>query len=489
MVQVNNVSFTYENAVNGIAITDISIVIPKGQAVLLCGESGSGKTTFSRLINGLIPSYYDGNLNGTAVVNGEKIGEAELHELAPHVGSVFQNPKSQFYTLQTDTEIVFACENIGLERAEILERFDSTVESLRIENLLGKSLFALSGGEKQKIACGSVNALMPDIFVLDEPTSNLDIETIQDMQKILLGWKAQGKTIIIAEHRLSWLKGIADRVLYFKNGKIAEDLAADQFWNKSINELHGKGLRAPTRFIPCKTLDGVEGQMIEIKNFRYSIKKTTILEIPYLQIPRGAVVAVLGNNGAGKTTFSRCFCGLLKKSEGTLFYDGKKYTNKQRIHLCYMVMQDVNHQLFSESVKDEVLLGVDILSGKEREALAEDILSKLDLLDYKEAHPMSLSGGQRQRVAIAGAIATHKDFIIFDEPTSGLDYRHMKEVAESIHKLSDMGKTQFIVTHDPELVSECCNYFIFIEDGTITRSGSWSEENKRYIGEYFDRVV
>ena len=149
-----------------------------------------------------------------------------LYELAPYVGSVFQHPKSQFYTLLTDTEIVFACENLGLDRGDILSRFEKTVTALHLEKLLGKSLFALSGGEKQKIACASVCALMPDIFVLDEPTSNLDIGTIRDMQAILMDWKRQGKTIIIAEHRLAWLCGIADRVLYFQAGEIALDIAA-----------------------------------------------------------------------------------------------------------------------------------------------------------------------------------------------------------------------------------------------------------------------
>lgn len=487
MVKAEHITFSYENARNGAAVMNINVDIPKGQIVLLCGESGSGKTTLGRLMNGLIPAYYEGTMKGSISINGMDTRQVDLYELAPYIGSVFQNPKSQFYTLQTDTEIVFACENIGLNKTDILNRFESTVQSLHIENLVGKSLFSLSGGEKQKIACASVNALSPDIFVLDEPTSNLDIGTIQDMQKILLTWKRQGKTVIIAEHRLVWLKGIADRVIYFQNGAIAQDLNAEDFWSKSTKELHAMGLRAEVVFRPQKRIYASKKQSIEIKNFQYSFKKTKILEIPYLKIPKGAIVAILGNNGAGKTTFARCFCGLLKKAEGTLNYGGKEYRNKERIRLCYMVMQDVNHQLFSESVLDEILLGVDAPLEK-RESLANDILRELDLQEHAGDHPMSLSGGQRQRVAIAGAIATDKEFIIFDEPTSGLDYRHMKEVAASIHKLSDMGKTQFIITHDPELVSECCDYFLFIENGKISDSGVWNEENINRISRYFGNV-
>ncbi|MBA4701041.1 MAG: ABC transporter ATP-binding protein [Ruminococcus sp.] len=488
MIQVKNASFKYENAISGAAVEDIHAVIPKGEVVLLCGESGSGKTTFSRLINGLIPSYYEGELEGTVLVEGQDIQEVELYELAPHVGSVFQNPKSQFYTLQTDTEIVFACENIGMEKADILKRFDITVESLHIQNLLGKSLFALSGGEKQKIACASVSSLLPEIFVLDEPSSNLDIGTIQELQKILLSWKAQGKTIIIAEHRLAWLRSIADRVLFFKNGKIALDLASDSFWEKTTAEIHNMGLRAHSRFYPEHKRKADSHEKIELRDFRFSYGKTPILNIPFLEVPEGAVVAVLGDNGAGKTTFARCLCGLEKKGQGTLMYKSAPYIGKKRINLCYMVMQDVNHQLFSESVLEEVVLGADIPTDEKKEKIAGKILSELDLLEYKDAHPMSLSGGQRQRVAIASAVASDKEIIVFDEPTSGLDYRHMKEVAENIHRLSSLGKTEFIITHDPELVAACCDYFVFIESGTVTHSGEWTSDNIQFVGDYFNLI-
>lgn len=236
-----------------------------------------------------------------------------LYELAPYVGSVFQHPKSQFYTLLTDTEIVFACENLGLDRGDILSRFEKTVTALHLEKLLGKSLFALSGGEKQKIACASVCALMPDIFVLDEPTSNLDIGTIRDMQAILMDWKRQGKTIIIAEHRLAWLCGIADRVLYFQAGEIALDIAAERFWALPVDEFHRMGLRTFCEFSPAAKLGQIDSGNLELFGFRYEQKNEIILDIPQLSIPKGAIVAVLGNNGAGKTTFARSLCGLIKK--------------------------------------------------------------------------------------------------------------------------------------------------------------------------------
>lgn len=488
MVKVENVSFTYENAVNGAVIKNVQACIPEGQVILFCGESGSGKTTFSRLINGLIPSYYEGELKGRVIVKDKEVRDVELYELASYVGSVFQNPKSQFYTLLTDTEIVFACENIGMQREKILNRFDHTVESLHIEDLVGKSLFELSGGEKQKIACASVHALMPDIFVLDEPTSNLDIGTIQDLREIIKGWKAQGKTIIVVEHRLTWLKGIADRILYFQNGRIVEDFEAERFWAKSADELHAMGLRSTSNFSPAYRNTLFAKEWIALHNFKFSFKGTELLNMEQMNIPKGAVVAVLGDNGAGKTTFARCLCGLEKKAKGRLLYAGQSYAWKQRMQLCYMVMQDVNHQLFAESVMDEVLLGARNLNNEEGRVIVERILDELDLLEYKDAHPMSLSGGQKQRVAIASAITSHKEIIVFDEPTSGLDFLHMKEVANNIKKLSAIGKTQFVITHDPELVASCCDYFIFIEHGKIIRSGEWTQENIRFVSEYFALV-
>lgn len=305
MIQIENVSFEYENALTESVLVDISTKIPKGQVVLLCGESGSGKTTFARLLNGLIPNYYAGHRSGTVEVHGMKIEQTPLHELASIVGSVFQNPKSQFYTMLTDTEIVFACENLGMAKEEILDRFMQTVKVFRLEDLLGKNLFMLSGGEKQKIACASVHALSPEIFVLDEPTSNLDIKSINELGEILKYWKKQGKTIIIAEHRLAWLKGIADRVLYF-DGNLKADMNAERFWELSKDELHNMGLRAPVEFVPkCK---GCFNEWMECIGF-----KAQIVDIPTLSIPKGATVAVLGNNGAGKNDFCTSIMWLVEK--------------------------------------------------------------------------------------------------------------------------------------------------------------------------------
>ena len=345
MIEIKNVSYSYENAVTDGALKNVSLCIPQGQTVLLCGESGSGKTTFGRLVNGLIPCYYEGKLTGSVMVNGNDTTQLQLHELAGTVGSVFQNPKSQFYTLLTDTEIIFACENIGMEKREILRRFTETVQDFRLEKLLGKNVSQLSGGEKQKIACASVSMLRPPILVLDEPTSNLDISTIRELREIVAQWKTSGKTVLIAEHRLWWLRGLVDRVVVFQEGSIVEDVPADEFWRRTPDELHAEGLRGSCRFAPQVKEHRADAQYI-ISSFCSSDGEFT-LNIPELKIPKGAVVAVLGNNGAGKSTFARCLCGLARKCKVQIIDGEKRYAGRKLSSLAYMVFQDVNHQLFS----------------------------------------------------------------------------------------------------------------------------------------------
>ena len=247
MINLKNVDFTYNNAKTNIGVHHVNLEISKGQVVLLCGSSGCGKTTLTRMINGLIPNFYEGKLSGDITVCGLDVKKSELYELTPFVGSVFQNPKSQFYTVQTDSEIVFGCENIGLKKELIYQRFEDVVGKLNISPLLGKSLFSLSGGQKQKIACASVATLFPEIFVMDEPSSNLDIETIYELAEIIREWKKEKKTVVIAEHRLYWLMDIADRVIYIKDGKILQDIPINEFKKISIDTLSLIHISEPTR--------------------------------------------------------------------------------------------------------------------------------------------------------------------------------------------------------------------------------------------------
>ena len=487
MIKIDHISFSYgeENENTG-GVRDIDLNIEDGQFVVLCGESGCGKTTITRLINGLIPHYYEGQMAGEVWVNGEKVSEQPLYDTAAVVGSVFQNPRSQFFNVDTTSEITFGCENLGQPEKDIRERFAKTVRDFRLEKLMDRNIFHLSGGEKQKIACAGVSIMEPDVLVMDEPSSNLDAASILDLRKILAFWKSQGKTIIVSEHRLYYLRGLADRFIYLAEGQVSRDYSAAEFEQLTEQQRSNMGLRtfALERLLP-PVLPQQEKTALALHNFRFAYKnEPETLHIMDCEIPTNRIVGIIGNNGAGKSTFSRCFCGLEKRC-GEIVWNGRKYRPKDRLSTCYMVMQEVNHQLFTESVLDEVLISME----EENQERAEEILNRLDLLAFKDRHPMSLSGGQKQRVAIASAIASKRSILFFDEPTSGLDYRHMKEVANVLRQVRDAGITVYVITHDLELILDCCTDIIHLEDGSVIDQYGMDEEGLKKIREYFIKGV
>ena len=325
-----------------------------------------------------------------------------------------------------------------------------------MEPLMDRSIFALSGGEKQKVACASVAVAEPEIMVLDEPSSNLDAAGIEELAKILALWKAKGKTVVVAEHRLYYLTALADRLLLLRDGKLVEEIPDESLRSMDNAQAEARGLRSFTPIaMPESEAAAAEDALVcEGLDFHYKHSNNGI-HIPYLCIPRGKITAIVGKNGAGKSTFARVLCGLERKSSGSVHFDGREWKPKQRPLLCYMIMQDVNHQLFTDSVLEEVMLSIPkSVPEQEREKLARSVLDQLDLLPLSDIHPMALSGGQKQRVAIAGGVVADNPVLLFDEPTSGLDLKHMRQVASLLRELRKLGKTVIVITHDPELVQE-----------------------------------
>lgn len=481
MVKINNLSFIYKDNTITHGIQNINLQVKAGELVLLCGESGCGKTTLLRLINGLVPHFFEGELTGEVLINGVNIASKPVHDTAKQVGTVFQNPRTQFFNVDTTSELVFGCENMGWDRAQIANRLKEVIKTFSIEPLMDTSIFQLSGGEKQKIACASVYAPDAPVILLDEPSSSLDYSEIEQLKNIMLYWKRIGKTVIVAEHRLYYLKDIVDKIYFFNKGVIEETFTAKKFFSLSDNKRVQRGLRcldlSYLQPLQKNAKEGEEHFTLSDFNHKYKKSKQKSLLIERVTIPKQSIIAIVGKNGAGKSTFSRCFCGLEKRCKGTFVVSNKTFKIKQRLNNSYMVMQDVNHQLFTESVLDEVMLSM----AKPDTKRAERILSSLDLTSVKQRHPMSLSGGQKQRVAIAGAIASERDYIFFDEPTSGLDLRHMLEVSTNIQNLSSTGKTIFVITHDMELIFECCTYVLELVHGEVAGSYPLDEKGFRKI--------
>ena len=475
MIEIKDVSFTYESGESENSLRNINLKIKDGETVLLCGESGCGKTTLTRLINGLIPHYYNGQLTGQIYLDGKEVKDYQLYQIAPMVGSVFQNPRTQFYNVDTTSEIVFGCENMGLPVQEMLARLENTTKCLKLENLLGRSLFALSGGEKQKIACASADAICPNTFVLDEPSSNLDISSIKDLTEVIRQWQSENKTVIVAEHRLYYLAPYADRIIYMKRGEICNEYTREEFLGLDPKELKKMGLRAlnPFDLMPEKTPEANE-KSLQIDNFWFSYEKRgyPIVNIPDLTLPQGEIIGIIGDNGAGKSSFARCLCGLDKSSKGTLKLNGNALNAKKRRHISYMVMQDVNHQLFTEDVLDELLLSMDGENEEEDKVRAQEILAGLDLSDKLKLHPMSLSGGEKQRCAIARALAMEPDVLLFDEPTSALDPEMVGDVLDVMKDLAREGLTMIVVTHEMQFAHDISSRVVFMDKGVIAEEGT-----------------
>ena len=473
MIRIQNVSFTYEQE-DAPSLKNINLSIKAGECVLLCGKSGCGKTTLIRLLCGMLPDFYNGTFSGSVSVKGIDPVSAPMYEIAKTVGTVFQNPRTQFYTVNTTSEIAFGCENFGMEPKLIQDRVYETADALHINSLLDRNIFQLSGGEKQKIAFASIYAVNPDIYVLDEPSSNLDNHAINELRSMLQFLKAHGKTIVIAEHRIRYLKELADRAVYMKEGQIEKEYTMQELDSMSIAERMETGIR-PVSLGGFSSIIKEQSECsgdiggnasIQMKDVYFSYTKykgQPSLTIPEACFPAGTVIAVTGNNGAGKSALVSVVGGLLKNKKGVISVNGTIQSAKERLSMSYMVMQEVNHQLFTDSVKEEIVLGV----KNPNETALNTVLNKMDIEPLKDRHPMTLSGGQKQRVAIAAAVFCKKKILIFDEPTSGLDFLHMTQTAALIKTLKADDTYIFVITHDYEFIVTACDIVVEVKNGGI----------------------
>ncbi|MCD2491582.1 energy-coupling factor ABC transporter ATP-binding protein [Lacrimispora sp. NSJ-141] len=480
MIRMENVSFHYIDSEEG--VSGISLNVRNGECVVLTGPSGGGKTTIMRLLNGLAPSYYPGALTGRIFLNKTPLPQLPLYAVGQQVGSVFQDPRSQFFSSELAGEVAFACENYGLLKDEIRSRTDYAIDALSLDHLRERNLDVLSSGEKQRTAIASVYALRPNIYICDEPTSNLDYEGAEELAVILRRLKAEGCTLVIAEHRLSWLHGIADRFVYVCDGRIRWERNADEMERLSDKQRKEAGLRVVREGETAGVYKGdvlvlrevnetksdppapcSPAAALRVQNLYCRKKGREIFRNISFTAYTGQITAITGRNGAGKTSLALVLSGLWRESGGQIEIGGKKRRAGQRRRQIWFSSNDTGTQFFTNSVTEELLLHSE--RSEERLERTRELLNDLGLYAYKDAHPTTLSGGQKQRLSIACGVLSDRKILIFDEPTSGLDGGSMNQIADVLRSEAKAGKTILVITHDQELVRCCCDYEMVVFAG------------------------
>ncbi|MDR1358715.1 MAG: energy-coupling factor ABC transporter ATP-binding protein, partial [Coriobacteriales bacterium] len=473
--------------------------------VVLCGESGCGKTTITRIINGLFPHFYEGTLAGTVTLCGHDAAHMPAYERARLVGSVFQDPRSQFYTTTTTDEVAFGAENLAVGTSTVNARVDALFWEKGLHPLKDRSIFRLSSGEKQEIAIASIRAMQPDIHVFDEPSANLDMAATGELADTLAALKRQGKTVIVSEHRLAYLTDIIDRLIVIQDGEVALDLTNGSWRSLSQTQRERYGLRSltleqasigfdtennedaaigvhiasaknparsplsatppsprpslpppsspPPPFPPTSAPppSSATTSSVQLENLCVGYRGARLLSRLSLRFYPGEIIGIVGKNGVGKTAFARTICGLEQQVSGDIRLSGRRQNRRrQRCDKCGLVMQDADYQLFAESAKEELLLGIKDTAATRQ--TINTLLEKLGLTELAERHPLSLSGGQKQRLTIGACVAKGADILFMDEPTSGLDGRNMQRLCDLLQELSAQGKTVFVISHDHEFL-------------------------------------
>ena len=461
MLEFKDVSFTYKNSNNKV-LDRVNFKINKGECILLTGVSGSGKSTLIHLMNRLIPTLYEGQLEGEILFKNKDLKDIESYDISKNIGYVSQDPRGHFFTTNTTSELVFSMENYGIPLNEMKKKYSELVNLLELEKLVDKNIIYISSGERQKIAIGCSLSLEPEIIILDEPSSNLDFHMTKKLKQLIEKLKTKGYTIIIAEHRMYYIQDLIDRVFVINNGKVIEKTISDL---KSNNEVPLRSLdifNLELENISCKNKE----LLMEINNITYKNILSNITTTVY----KGDVIGLIGKNGVGKTTLLRLLSNIMKPNKGKIV--GKV--------VPFLVMQDMDYQFFTESVESEMKFG----SADNDLEKINSLLMKLGLIEFKDKIPFELSGGQKQRLLIAISALANVNLLMFDEPTSGLDYVNMTKVSGILKDLSK-NSALIVATHDIEFLYKTCNRVVYLDDKVIKEDFYLNLENKKKVNNIF----
>ena len=454
MLKIKNLKLSYNDE---LIFKDLNLEARKSELVVITGHSGSGKSSLLKIINGIIPEVSEAKVEGEISYLNHDLLKEDIETRSNYLSTVFQNPKTQFYCINSSDELAFGLENRAIKREEIIKTIDKYTTLLKTQDLLNKDIFSLSGGEKQLLAITAVSCLNNDIYLFDEPSASLDRNAIKRLKEVIKILKAAGKIIIIAEHRLYYLKELLDQVFVIEDKQCyhyTQEVFLNDFDNiaikhnlRAINEINRNDLKN-IRQIKLIERGVIQNQNQEVArldclNFKISFEKP-ILDFSISFKP--GIYFIIGENGVGKSTFVKTLCKLIKAK-------GKRYYNDKLIKKTYdyiaMVMQDVNYQIYTESCFEEL----SVISDKKDLILQS--LDEVKLLNKKDVHPQTLSGGEKQRLLLAKAKVSTKPIIILDEPTSGLDKLQMESMIAFLNEMKRANKIVLVITHDYELIKNC----------------------------------
>ena len=465
--------FRYEGE-KSLALKNAAGQIHRGTCIVLCGSSGCGKSSLLRCFNHLVPQFYEGELEGFCYIDGRDTAGLSIGQVGELAASVFQDPRSQFFTTNSNTEVAFGMENHGVPKDVIIQRVDEAFARFSLERLKDRNVYEMSSGERQLISILSAWAMDTDILLLDEPTANLDYAATMQLQKLLLELKKQGKTLILSEHRLHYLSEIADEFWLMADGQLRQRYTAEQMMELPVEETTALSLRTldlgniilQTKYLP-ETSDSAPFTFGALNlRFDYRRKKEALLQGVSFEMHCGEVVGVVGSNGCGKTTLGKLLTGLLRPSAGNIFYNGKKLRPKELQKCGLFVMQEAEFQFFTNSVLNELKYGHSVTPEFEEEA--EQLLKKFGMWECRNRHPFSLSGGQMQKLSLMIAYFSPKQIVVLDEPTAGLDAKSLQSCAELIREMQRK-KLVFVITHDLELIAQVFTSYICISGGKADR--------------------
>lgn len=527
-IVLDNITWTYSGSSEP-AIKNVSLRVGSGEILVITGPSGAGKTTLSRILNGLIPHFYRGEMSGEAYVKGLRVRDYDVSVLAARVGLVFDNPANQLFTSTVLEELAFGPENYCLPKEEIQRRVDYALRFSRLTGLESKSPYLLSGGQQQACAIAAIVAMMPEILVLDEPTSNLDPEgTELVFNRIKEIAETQHKTMVIIEHKLDYVLPLADHLAVMNNGKVVaygkpldvldrvelmEELDLQiphateiAYWFRKrghrIKEIPitiNDGIRFLRNVFNPKATHTVlpplrenrwlpKSDEVAVKCedvwYQYKDGSMALKGVNIDAIYHGEFVGFIGKNGSGKTTTAKLLNGLYKPTRGRVLVFGRDTKNHSVQELASdvaYVAQMPDDQLFAKTVREELAFGPRNLGVAEDEVMrrVEAVAEELELKPYLEVSPFKLSQGLKQRVVVASAVTMNPRILVVDEPTTGQDFARAAAMMELAKKLNEKGTTVIIISHNMDLIAAYCHRVFVFYDGQIIDSGTPREVFQR----------